>query len=283
MAEIKAIDFMNYYIDAKIKARYEEARKGEIVCRMEASLSGGGFPAYTAEEMIKLMDEAGVEKVFLTAAPMFSYWSKKVLMLGATMEEVAAVVKKHPDRFVGIAGYNPLQIIPSLREIEEAVKVHSFKGVYVHIYGFDMPLTDRRMYPLYAKCQELNIPVSMQVGYVLEAQPSEHGRPIYLDRIALDFPNLKLIGAHTGYPWCEELISICFKFDNVFFGVDAHMPRYMDPSVVRYIDSRGRDKVIWGTNGLSWKPVLSQIDQLGLKEENKQKLLRENVIKLFKL
>lgn len=283
MAGIKAIDFINYLFTPDIKKRDEEARRGEIVCRMEASLAGGGFPATMPEQMIAQMDEAGVEKVFLTAAPMFSYWTKKVLMLGAIMPEVAAVVKKYPSRFVGMAGYNPLQIIPSLHEIEEAVKVHGFKAVYVHIYGFDMPLTDRRMYPLYSKCQEMDIPVVMQVGYVLEAMPSEHARPLFLDRIALDFPNLKLVGAHTGYPWSEELVSICFKFDNVYFGVDAHMPRYMEPTVARYINSRGRDKCIWGTNGLSWKPVLSQIDELGLKDENKQKLLRDNAIKLFKL
>ena len=118
---------------------------------------------------------------------------------------------------------------------------------------------------------------------MIEAQPSEHGRPIYLDRIALDFPTLKIIGAHTGYPWCEELISICYKYDNVYFGADAHMPRYWEPTVVNFIKTRGKDKVLWGSNGLPWDRMLQQIDAMELSEEVKTKLLRDNVIKVFKL
>ena len=113
----------------------------------------------------------------------------------------------------------------SLAEIELAVKKYNFKGVYIHIYGFDIPLHDRKMYPLYAKCAELDVPVSMQVGHVLESMPSEHGRPMYLDQIASDFPALRILGAHTGWPWVEELISVCYKRDNVWFGVDARPGR----------------------------------------------------------
>jgi predicted TIM-barrel fold metal-dependent hydrolase len=140
------------------------------------------------------------------------------------------------------------------------------------------------MYPLYAKCVELDVPVSMQVGHVLEAMPSEGGRPIYLDRIACDFPELKVIGAHTGWPWVDELISVCYKWENVWFGVDAWSPKYLSPQIIQFINSRlGRDRSIWGTNGLPWKETLDQLDELGLKEEVKRKLLRENAISLFKL
>lgn len=279
---IKAIDYMNYYYAAPIKERYDKARVGEFMCRIEASRGAEGMPAMTAEQMLAQMDDAGVEKAFMAAWTMFSYWTKKILM-ETHIEEVAEVTRKYPDRFVGLAGYNPFKIMESLRLIDRAVKAYGFKGVYVHIFGFDMPLNDSKMYPLYAKCQELDIPVSMQVGYVLEAMPSDTGRPIYLDRIALDFPKLKIIGSHTGYPWCEELISICYKFDNIYFGVDAHMPRYLEPTVINYIKTRGKDKVIWGTNGIPWKPMLKQIDELGLTDEVKAKLLRENAIKVFKL
>jgi predicted TIM-barrel fold metal-dependent hydrolase len=164
------------------------------------------------------------------------------------------------------------------------VKQYGFKGVYVHIYGFDIPLSDPKMYPLFAKCVELDIPVSMQVGHVLEAMPSEHGRPIYLDRIASDFPELKMIGAHTGWPWVEELISSCYKWDNVYFGIDGWMPKYLAPEVVHFMNSRmGMDRCVWGTNGLPWKASLDQIDQIGLKEEVKRKVLRDNTVQLFGL
>lgn len=279
--EVKAIDYMNYPFTKEWSTKVEEALKGELVCRMQAAI-GQSLPKLSVDEMIKLMDEAGVEKVFLAACKMFSYWNKRMIM-DTSVEEVASIIQQRPDRFVGLAGYNPFRIAESLEEIERAVKEYGFKGVYVHVYGFGIPINDRRMYPLYAKCVELDIPVSLQVGHVLEAMPSELGRPIYLDEIALHFPKLRIIGSHTGYPWCEELIAVSWKWDNVYFGVDAHMPRYLEPSVINYINTRGQDKVIWGTNGLPFRTVLQQIEELGLRESAKVKLLRENAIKVFKL
>jgi predicted TIM-barrel fold metal-dependent hydrolase len=227
---IKAIDFMYYVATPEFIAKWNEAKKGELICRMEKAI--GGLPQYDSiEAMIAKMDEAGVDKVFITQCKMWSYRNKWMYM-DTTLEEVAQYTKRYPNRFVGLASYNPFRIKESLLELEQAIKVHGFKGVYIHIYGFDIPLHDARMYPLYAKCVELNVPVSMQVGHVLEAMPSEHARPIYLDRIAGDFPDLKIIGAHTGWPWVEELISVCYKWDNVYFGVDAWMPKYLKPEII---------------------------------------------------
>ena len=282
MSDLKAIDFMYYVATPEFIGRWNKAKEGELVCRMERAI--GGLPQYESiEKMVELMDEAGVEKVFITQCKMWSYWNKWMYM-DTQLEDVLQYTQKYPDRFVGLAGYNPFRIKESLKEIEIAVKEYGFKGVYVHIYGFDIPLNDAKMYPLYAKCVELDIPVSMQVGHVLESMPSDCGRPIYLDRIACDFPDLKIIGAHTGWPWVEELISVCYKWDNVYFGVDAWMPKYLRPEIIQFINSRlGMDRCLWGTNGLPWKESLEQIEQLGLKEEAKRKLLRENAIELFKL
>jgi hypothetical protein len=229
------------------------------------------------------MDEAGVEKVFITQTKMWSYRNKWMYM-DTRLEEVTQYTRRYPDRFVGLAGYNPFRIKESLREIETAVKEHGFRGVYVHIYGFDIPLHDAKMYPLYAKCEELEVPVSLQVGHVLEGMPSEHGRPMHLDRVACDFPGLRLVGAHTGWPWVEELISVCYKWDNVYFGVDAWMPKYLKPEAVQFVNSRlGQDRCLWGTNGLPWKENLEQLDQIGLRPEAKRKLLRDNAVALFRL
>jgi len=224
-----------------------------------------------------------VEKVFITQTKMFSYRNKWMYM-DTKLEEVAQYTQKYPTRFVGLAGYDPFHIKESLAELEVAVKQYGFKGVYIHIYGFDIPLSDRKMYPLFAKCVELDIPISMQVGHVLEGMPSEHGRPIYLDQIASDFPDLKMVGAHTGWPWALELISACYKWENIWFGIDAWMPKYLQPEVVQFIGSRlGADRCLWGTNGLPWKESLAQVDQMPWKPEIKRKLLRDNAIDLFKL
>lgn len=279
---VKAIDCMYYVATREFMERWEKAKEGELICRMERAI--GGLPRYESmDAMLQFMDDAGVEKVFITQCKMWSYW-KKWMYMDTQLEEVLQYTQTHPGRFVGLAGYNPFRIRESLSEIELAVTKYGFRGVYVHIYGFDIPLNDRKMYPLYAKCAELDIPVSMQVGHVLEAMPSEGGRPIYLDNVACDFPDLKIVGSHTGWPWVDELISVCYKWENVWFGVDSWMPKYMSPQIIQFINSRlGRDRCVWGTNGLPWKENLRQIDGLGLKEEVKQKLLRDNAASLFKL
>jgi uncharacterized protein len=280
--DVKAIDFMYYVATPEFIAKWNDAKKGELICRMERAI--GGLPSFDSiGAMVRKMDEANVERVFITQTKMWSHWNKWMYM-DTTLEEVAQYTRAYPDRFVGLAGYNPFRIKDSLREVEVAVREHGFKGVYVHIYGFDIPLHDPKMYPLYAKCVELDVPVSMQVGHVLEAMPSEHARPMYLDRVACDFPDLKIIGAHTGWPWVEELISVCYKWENVWLGIDAWMPKYLKPEVIQFIGSRmGQDRCLWGTNGLSWKESLDQVEQLGLKPEAKRKLLRDNVVALFRL
>ncbi len=280
--EVKAIDCMYYVATREFIERWNRAKEGELVCRMERAI--GGLPAYDSiEEMIRQMDEAGVERVFIAQCKMWSYW-RKWMYMDTRLEEVLQYTQRYPDRFVGLAGYNPYRITESLREIEIAVREYGFRGVYVHIYGFDIPIHDRKMYPLYAKCVELDIPVALQVGHVLEAMPSDCGRPIYLDRVACDFPELKIIGAHTGWPWVEELISVCYKWENVWLGIDAWMPKYLKPELIQFINSRlGQDRCLWGTNGLPWKENLQQLNELGLKPEAKRKLLRENALKLFKL
>jgi predicted TIM-barrel fold metal-dependent hydrolase len=280
--DVKAIDFMYYVATPEFIAKWNDAKKGELICRMERAI--GSLPSFESiGAMIRKMDEANVERVFITQTKMWSYWNKWMYM-DTTLEEVAQYTRAHPDRFVGLAGYNPFRIKDSLKEIEVAVRDYGFKGVYVHIYGFDLPLHDPRMYPLYAKCVELDIPVSMQVGHVLEAMPSEHARPMYLDRIACDFPDLRMIGAHTGWPWVEELISVAYKWENIWLGIDAWMPKYLKPEVIQFIGSRmGQDRCLWGTNGLPWKESLDQVEQLGLRPEAKRKLLRDNAVELFRL
>ena len=280
--DVKAIDIMYYVATPEFIQKWTDAKKGELICRMERAI--GSLPSFESiEAMIRKMDEANVEKVFITQTKMWSYRNKWMYM-DTTLEEVAQYTRSHPDRFVGLAGYNPFRIPESLKEIEVAVKEHGFKGVYIHIYGFDIPLSDRKMYPLFAKCAELDIPISMQVGHVLEGMPSEHGRPIHLDQIASDFPTLKMVGAHSGWPWVEELISACYKWDNIYFGIDGWSPKYLKPEIIHFINSRmGQDRCLWGTNGLPWKENLDQVDQIGLKDQAKRLLLRENAIRLFNL
>ncbi len=185
---------------------------------------------------------------------------------------------------IGLADYDPNDIGTSLAKLETDVTERGFKGVYVHIYGYDIGLDHRKMYPLYARCEQLGVPVSMQVGHVLEAMPSEHGRPMQLDRIACDFPNLTIIGTHTGWPWVDEMLAVTTKWPNIYLNISAWLPRYFGPSLVGFLRSRtGSRKVIFGTNGLSWQRYRDQLHQLELRDDTLRAILWDNPRRVYEL
>src|SRR5204862_119203 len=74
------------------------------------------------------------------------------------------------------------------------------------------------------------------------------GRPISLDAVACDFPELKLVGIHVGIPWTDEMIAMAWKHPNVYIGSDAHSPKYWPASFIQYLNSYGQDKVLFGTD-----------------------------------
>ena len=124
----------------------------------------------------------------------------------------------------------------------------------------------------------------MQIGHVLEAMPSEHGRPMQLDRIACDFPDLTLVGTHTGYPWVDEALAVASKWPNVYVSTSAWLPRYLSPTLVNFMKSRtGSEKILFGTNGLSWQRYLADFEQLGLTEDRAERVLSLNARRIFGL
>jgi len=278
--EIMAIDVLNYpYTPESTKKFWSSPEMQEMAHRVLGGHTPKGVPA---EQFIADMDAAGFEKVFVAALKMGSY-KVKWLANDFTNEEVHDMIKKYPDRLIGMAGYDPMNVMESVRGIKKAVKEYGFKGVYAHTLGWDIAADDRRMYPCYTTCVELGIPFSMQIGHSLELMPSEGGRPIHIDKVALDFPELVFIASHTGWPWVEECIAMASKHSNVYIDIAAHLPRYLEPPLVQFMDTRGQDKVLFGTNSFGLKRCKQQLLEMALKEETKRKVLRDNAVRIFRL
>jgi predicted TIM-barrel fold metal-dependent hydrolase len=275
-----SIDVLNYpYTPEGMKKFWSSPEMQEMSKRVLGGHTPQGVPP---EQFIKDMDESGFEKVFIVAVKMGSYRGRW-LANDFSNKEVYDMIKGYPDRLIGMAGYDPLQIMESVRNIEIAVKEYGFKGVYAHTLGWDIKADDRRMYPCYTKCAELGIPFSMQIGHSLELMTSDCGRPIYIDKVALDFPELNFIASHTGWPWCEEMVAMASKHPNVYIDISSHLPKYLDQSIVQFMDTRGQDKVLFGTNAFGLKRCKQQLMEMPLKDDTKKKVLRENAIRLFKL
>jgi predicted TIM-barrel fold metal-dependent hydrolase len=239
---------------------------------------------YSLSDFLKVLDEAQVERIIIPALKIKSF-TKQDLIKDMRIEEIYEILKEKPDRIKGMIGINPFRRMDGVRELERAVKEYGFVAAHIHPYGFGIPLNDAMYYPFYAKCVELDIPVMIQVGHSAESMPSRMGRPILLDDVALYFPELRIVAAHTGWPWVEELIALAGKHRNVFIATTAHAPKYWDRSLIHFINSWGKEKVLYGTDFpvLSHKESLLQIENLGLKEGSKSKLLYENALRVFKL
>jgi len=239
------------------------------------------------ERLIEMMDEAGIQCAFLIATKAGPQWHPESWRL--PYATVADMVQKYPDRFRGLAGIDPYEGMKGVRELERAVREYGFIGAHLYPHWFELPPDHAKYYPFYAKCCELDIPIQMQVGHCLrysEERPLRSvGRPITLDTVACDFPELKLVGIHIGYPWTEEMISVAWKHPNVYIGSDAYAPRYWPESFVHFINTWGQDKVIFGTDFpvIAFDRARREIEQLNLRPESKRKFLRDNVIKLYKL
>jgi predicted TIM-barrel fold metal-dependent hydrolase len=114
--------------------------------------------------------------------------------------------------------------------------------------------------------------------------PSEPGRPIpYLDRVALDFPELVIVGGHIGYPWTNEMVSLARKYPNVYIDTSAYKTSRYPRELVDYLKSDGRKKVLFGSNYPMIMPgdALADLELLGLSEEAKRMFLFDNAAKVF--
>jgi len=239
------------------------------------------------DDMLRRMDAAGIERGFLVATRAGRLGHPACYHL--PYELVARAVKQHPDRFHGMAGLDPYEGMKGVQELERAVEELGFIGAHFYPHWYELAPDHAKWYPYYAKCCELDVPVQMQVGQSMIYDPTypvrSVGRPITLDAVACDFPELKLVGIHVGIPWTDEMIAMAWKHPNVYIGCDAHSPKYWPESFVRYVNSYGQDKVLFGTDFpiLDFERTREEIEALGLKPEAKKKLLRENAVRVYKL
>ena len=198
-------------------------------------------------------------------------------------------MNRFPDRFYGLAGLDPTEGMDGVRLLEKGVKEYGFIGAHFYPHWFELAPDHAKWYPFYTKCVELDVPVQMQVGQSMLYDPNHRlrsvGRPISLDAVACDFPELKLIGIHVGVPWTEEMIAMAWKHPNIFIGTDAHAPKYWPASFINYINTFGQDKVIFGTDFpiLDFVKTREQVEALELRPIPKRKMLRDNALRIYGL
>ncbi|WP_295635948.1 amidohydrolase family protein [Novosphingobium sp.] len=243
------------------------------------------FNGVSIDDYLRKMDRAGIERSLLIAVRAGD------LRVRGSWEipyiEIARIVERHPDRFSALAGIDQTRGMQGLRDLEHAVNQMGFIGAHWYPHWFACPPDAPQIYPYYAKCCELDIPIMMQVGHNLVYSKDRRlpsvARPILLDQVAIDFPELKIIGIHIGVPWTDEMISMCWKHDNIFTAGDAYAPKHWPPQYIRYADSYGAHKVLFGTDWPVIDPerAVREVADFGMKPANHAKLMRDNALAVF--
>lgn len=237
------------------------------------------------DDYLQKMDAAGVEHSLVIATRAGDMRVKYSYAI--PYERVAELCDRHPTRFSGLAGIDPTRGIEGLREFHRGIVDLGFVGGHIYPHWFGLPPDHRTFYPFYARCCELDVPVMMQVGHCLDYNRdrilTSVGRPITLENIAIDFPELKIIGLHLGWPWTEEMIAVSYKHQNVFICADAYAPKHWPANYVHYANSWGQDKVIFGSDWPVLEPerCVAEINDLNLRPEPLRKLMRGNALRIF--
>jgi predicted TIM-barrel fold metal-dependent hydrolase len=231
------------------------------------------------ELTIAAMDAAGVEHGLICAW----YGPEGAL---ASNDEVAGFVAQHPGRLVGVASVDLRRPVAAVRELRRAVRELGFRALRIVPWLWGLPPNDRRYYPLYAECVELGIPFYTQVGHTGPLRTSETGRPIpYLDDVALEFPDLVIVGGHIGYPWTSEMIALATKYPNVYIDTSAYTAKRFPPELVAYMRTNGRRKVMFATNYpmITASRALEGLEALELDDEASELFLSGNARRVFGL
>ncbi|PLS15414.1 4-hydroxyphenyl-beta-ketoacyl-CoA hydrolase [Bacillus sp. M6-12] len=208
-------------------------------------------------------------------------------------DHVAEAVKNYPDVFLGFGSVDPWMGKIAVQEVERAVKELGLIGIKFQQACQAFYPNDRRFYEIYEMCQSLQIPVLFHMGTtgIGAGTPGGMGvrlkytRPIYIDDVAADFPELKIIGAHPGWPWHEELLAIAVHKSNVYIDLSGWAPKYIPPIVIQYANSVLQDKVLFGSDWPMLTPErwMKEFESLDIKEEVKPKIYLENAKRLFNL
>ena len=149
-----------------------------------------------------------------------------------------------------------------------------------------VPIDDKRWYPVYAKCCELGLPIAMCAGVPGPRLPMSPQKVERIDEVCWFFPELKFVMRHGAHPWEDLAVKLMLKYPNLYYSTSAYAPKYYPQAIIDYANTRGAEKVMYAgyfPMGLSLERIFGELPQVPLKEEVWPLFLRENAKRVFKL
>lgn len=229
----------------------------------------GNFVQWTTEQM----DRFNIERA----------------MVGFNEDDTSEkAAKDYPDRFFFDVPCNPNEGMNEVRRVKRLHKDYGVKSVSVFPAGTcpQVAINDKRMYPLYAACVELDIPICLNVGVPGPRIPMETQKVEHVDEVCWFFPELKVVMRHGAEPWEDLAIKLMIKYPNLYYSTSAFAPKHYPKSIINYANTRGADKIIYAgyfPMGLSLDRIFRDLENVPFKDDVWPKFLRENAMKVFKL
>jgi len=249
--------------------------------------------AFPAEYMFKDVPEKGltgsVDPVAVTLGEM-DRWGVERGLIGIDEPNGAGedALGRYPDRFIPSISVDPNEGMEGIRKLVRAYETWGVRAVGVFPSGTfpQVAINDNKMYPIYAKCVELGVPVFCCAGVPgprLQFAPQHVER---IDEVMYDFPELVFVTRHGCEPWTELAIKLMLKWPGLHYSTSAFAPKYYPKDVIAYANTRGSDKIIYAgyfPMGLSLERIMTEMRDVGLKDEVWPKFLRTNALRVLGL
>jgi hypothetical protein len=193
-------------------------------------------------------------------------------------------VQQYPDRFGLSVRVDANEGIRAVRHLESMVRNDGARALRIVPYRDEKKASHRSYFPLYAKCIELNIPVTITVGMPLVPRAGIVQNPKHLDKVCAFFPELVVVSAHGGVPWTELLVQLLRTWPNLHHMISAYAPARYPSELVAFANSgRGRHKVMYASDYplLSFDRVRRELPDCGVADEVMPLFVRKNAMKVF--
>ena len=224
--------------------------------------------------LLGLMDRHGIERG----------------MIGTSSKNEIAnrALRDHPDRLFGSYEVNPNRGMDGVRALRRAVEELGVKAATAFPAGLNpqVPVDDRRFYPIYGACIDLDIPICMCVGVPGPRVPMAPQEVARLDEVCWFFPELKVVMRHGAEPWTDLAVKLMLKWPNLYYSTSAFAPKYYPRAIVDYANTRGADKVLYAgyfPMGLSLDRIFRELPQVPFRDHVWPKFLRANAVRVFGL
>jgi predicted TIM-barrel fold metal-dependent hydrolase len=208
-------------------------------------------------------------------------------------DQVVEFAEKNSDIAIAFGSVNPHRGAAAVAEARRLVASGKIHGLKLHPPLQQFLPNDRLAYPLYEVFAEARLPVIFHTGHsgIGSGMPGgggvrlKYGNPLPIDDVAVDFPDMPIIMAHPSFPWQDEAISICLHKPQVYIDLSGWSPKYFSASLIQYANTLLKNKVLFGSDYPLITPDrwLSDFEKIGIRDEVRPLILKENALKLFRL